>query len=185
MAAGIDSCMFCGNHLGSDIDHFRPKSRFPLRTFDWDNHLLVCAECNRRKGDVFPGLIDPTTEDPFDHLHLQLADGRYLALTPKGESTIDILKLNVRRLPEARALARRTMAGLLSCWRSCRDVADKDGMAAVAATIREQPFAVVAQAMLRQAVHPDAELLLRESPGTLRLLRDKELRATLLTPPPG
>jgi 5-methylcytosine-specific restriction endonuclease McrA len=88
MAPGLGQCMYCGE-TGTGIDHFEPVSRNPLRTFDWLNHLLACATCNSQaKGDAFPAdahgqplLIDPTAEDPFDHLRLSLPFGRYEPLT--------------------------------------------------------------------------------------------------------
>ncbi|SDG20259.1 hypothetical protein SAMN05421505_102238 [Sinosporangium album] len=31
MAAGISRCMYCGDNLGTDIDHFEPLIEVPLR----------------------------------------------------------------------------------------------------------------------------------------------------------
>ena len=72
MALGLEQCMYCGTDFGTDIDHFDPKARNPLRTFDWLNHLLACSTCNgNQKRDRFPTdtakhplLIDPTAEAP-------------------------------------------------------------------------------------------------------------------------
>jgi len=68
-------CMFCEDSRGTDIDHFWPKVPYPERTFVWENLLWVCAGCNRKKGPRFvlddqgtPLLIDPTAEDPWNHL---------------------------------------------------------------------------------------------------------------------
>jgi hypothetical protein len=101
MAPGIEQCMYCGD-TGTEIDHFEPISRNPLRTFDWLNHLLACVNCNSRaKLAAFPIdahghplLIDPTAEDPFDHLRLSLPFGRYEPLTDKGRTTIKVCSLN-------------------------------------------------------------------------------------------
>lgn len=43
MAPGLERCMYCGDNQGTDIDHFEPLARNPLRTFDWLNHLLACS----------------------------------------------------------------------------------------------------------------------------------------------
>jgi 5-methylcytosine-specific restriction endonuclease McrA len=55
MALGVQRCMYCGDNLGTDIDHFEPISDAPLRTFDWLNHILACSFCNsNQKRDAFP-----------------------------------------------------------------------------------------------------------------------------------
>lgn len=36
------------------VDHFRPISRFPARTFEWENLVYACHRCNRIKYDQFP-----------------------------------------------------------------------------------------------------------------------------------
>ena len=53
MAPGDEQCMYCGE-IGTDIEHFEPVARNPLRTFDWLNHLLACSTCNSHKRDQFP-----------------------------------------------------------------------------------------------------------------------------------
>ena len=76
MAAGRERCMYCGDNQGTDIDHFEPINRHPMRAFDWTNHVLACSLCNSHlKGAEFPLdeggkplLIDPTAEDPTPHL---------------------------------------------------------------------------------------------------------------------
>ncbi|MFJ2779715.1 HNH endonuclease [Kitasatospora sp. NPDC087315] len=78
MAAGRERCMYCGDNQATDIDHFEPIDRRPIRAFDWTNHLLACSLCNSHlKGAAFPLdeggnplLIDPTAEDPTPHLRL-------------------------------------------------------------------------------------------------------------------
>ncbi|GAA0983188.1 hypothetical protein GCM10009555_054470 [Acrocarpospora macrocephala] len=104
MAPGMERCMYCGDSQGTAIDHHEPMARNPLRTFDWLNHLLSCTYCNsHEKRDRFPLdrngqplLIDPSTEDPFDHLQLTLTLGVYRAKggSPKGQTTIDVCGLN-------------------------------------------------------------------------------------------
>ncbi|MGK4582770.1 HNH endonuclease [Kitasatospora sp. HPMI-4] len=126
MAPGLARCMYCGDNLGTDIDHFEPIARAPLRTFDWHNHLLACAYCNSNlKRDRFPCdpvtgahlLIDPSHEDPADHLLLYLESGAYRGLTPKGHATIDVFGLNSRgELVRGRRLAFTVVKSLLREW---------------------------------------------------------------------
>lgn len=118
--------MYCGDNLGTDIDHFEPIAIAPLRTFDWQNHLLACAHCNsNQKRDRFPCdpvtneplLIDPSHEDPADHLLLYLASGAYDPLTPKGEATIAVFGLNSRaELVRGRRMMFTVVKSLLLSW---------------------------------------------------------------------
>ncbi|CRK58591.1 SCE39.12, unknown, len: 249aa; limited similarity to others of unknown function some of which are associated with bacteriophage eg. SW:VE31_LAMBD protein EA31 from bacteriophage lambda (296 aa) fasta scores; opt: 133, z-score: 164.9, E(): 0.071, (35.3% identity in 85 aa overlap). Contains TTA codon, possible target for bldA regulation [Alloactinosynnema sp. L-07] len=188
MAPGVQRCMYCGDSLGADIDHFDPLSRTPLRTFDWPNHLLACSVCNsHHKRDLFPLdergkplLIDPTVDDPFDHLLLSLSVGEYRATTPKGIATITVFGLNRPLLVRGRQQARRVVVASLRNWAKARAAADEPDMDEAILTIREQPFADVCHAMLRQADVPRADLIFGRDQDVLPTLRDPDLRARLL-----
>ncbi|MFD9371375.1 hypothetical protein ACFWA6_27235 [Streptomyces sp. NPDC060020] len=203
MAPGIlGCCMYCGSSTGTDIEHFEPRESNPLQTFRWANHLLACGPCNSKYKGVWwecdaetgePLLIDPTRDDPFAHLFLNLKDGTYRSPTVKGETTIKVLGLNLheRRFPEARQLARKNAWQVLRNWGRARLDDDENGMRDALDVLRIQPFADVWQAMLRQAVMPGADIIMsNEPPWALALLRDEELRAAtlvefpvLVTPP--
>ncbi|MFI5911921.1 hypothetical protein [Dactylosporangium sp. NPDC051541] len=188
MAPGRQHCMYCGDNHGTDIDHFEPVTRNPLRTFDWLNHLLACSTCNsHQKRDQFPVdtdgrplLIDPTLEDPFDHLFLSLSVGEYKALTAKGRLTIEVCGLNRFLLSRGRVQARRVVAMSLRDWKQAFDTGDADQMQVALQTVHEQPFADVCQAMLRQAITPGAEVLFEKAMDLLHLLRFEPLRELLL-----
>ncbi|SDM48143.1 HNH endonuclease [Allokutzneria albata] len=185
MAPGRQHCMYCGDNQGTDIDHHEPLSRNPLRTFDWLNHLLACSTCNSHEkrdryplaADGTPLLIDPTAEDPFDHLVLALSLGEYYPLTAKGRATIEVCGLNRPLLTRGRVQAQRVVVYCLREWNRARDAASR---ARAVLTVREQPFADVCQSMLRQAVLANADLLFSDSPGVVELLRRPELRSALL-----
>lgn len=188
MAAGFERCMYCGDSRGTDIDHFEPIARNPLRTFDWLNHLLACSTCNsHQKRDRFPVdedgnplLIDPTAEDPFDHLLLTLSLGEYIPLTPKGQATIDVCGLNRYELSMGRMQARNVVELAVLAWdRACQQNRS-DEMQKHVRTVQEQPFADVCQSMLRQAFSPGADAVFSDSPDLLSLLRTDELQAALL-----
>jgi len=105
-----ERCMFCLDSHGTDIDHFWPKTPFPERMFTWPNLLLSCAECGRLKGDAFPRingqplLIDPTVEDPWQHLDFDPLTGNLVArfhldqnaCSVKGVETVGVLHLDRR-----------------------------------------------------------------------------------------
>ena len=125
MAGERHRCMYCEDSRGTDIDHFWPKSRYPRRAFEWPNMLLGCSGCQRAKGDRFPLddenvplLIDPTAEDPWEHLYYVAETGvitaRYDAATgqpsPKAIATVDLLPLNDEAIASGRKRAARRLA---------------------------------------------------------------------------
>ncbi|WP_207401054.1 HNH endonuclease [Actinomadura roseirufa] len=187
MAIGREFCMYCGDNRGLDIDHFEPVNRNPLRTFDWLNHLLACSGCNSgRKGDKFPTddagrplLIDPSAEDPFDHLRLTLSLGMYTALTLKGKVTIDVCDLNNEILARGRQDARSVVEACIFQWARANEQDDTEEKGRWVRAIQGQPFADVCQTMLRLAELPSAPLVL-ESPDLIRLLQGSALREALL-----
>ncbi len=112
MASGLNRCMYCEDSEGTDIDHFRPKSAFPLQTFEWENHLLACSYCNSNmKRTQFPLeadsplLIDPTAEDPQTHLAFSPTTGVLTGKTRKGVTSIDVFGLNRETCRRGRANA--------------------------------------------------------------------------------
>ena len=91
MCSGLKRCMYCEDSRGVAIDHFWPLSVYPLKAFEWSNYLYVCAFCNTIKGDDFPLdargrslLLDPTVDDPTQHLLLTPRTGKLRALTKRG-----------------------------------------------------------------------------------------------------
>ncbi len=120
-------CMYCEDSRATDIDHYRPLAHFRGHTFQWLNHLWICADCNRTKGDSFdlatdgsPLLLDPTVDEPWKFLyydsHTDIITARFD--TPTGEYNVrgsytcrpDILPLNVEPVTEGRGRIRRNLA---------------------------------------------------------------------------
>jgi len=106
-------CSFCESKIGHVspvyIEHYRPKSRAEYQkfTFAWENWLLTCATCNTNKGiyfeycEVLPCLIDPTTDDPTEHIGF--VGAQILYKTTRGQKTIEQIKLNRIKLEQERA----------------------------------------------------------------------------------
>ncbi|MGW4890996.1 HNH endonuclease [Kitasatospora sp. NPDC004240] len=188
MAAGRERCMYCGDNQGTDIDHFEPIDRHPLRAFDWTNHVLACSLCNSHlKGTGFPLgddgsplLIDPTAEDPAPHLRLVLAVGQYYPLTPRGQATIDLFHLNRAILAKGRVSAYRVTKACIAQWTTATVRGDHVTAEMWARTIQEQPIADVVQAMLHQALEPAAEIFFENDSELLLQLKEPGLRAALL-----
>ncbi|WP_437924525.1 HNH endonuclease [Sorangium sp. So ce291] len=72
-------CAYCqspvsSNHPGANgeerppgqVEHFRPKARFPAQAYAWDNYFLACMGCNGAKHDKWPagGYVRPDEGDP-------------------------------------------------------------------------------------------------------------------------
>ena len=98
MAGATQRCVFCEDSLGADVDHFWPvrgEPGYPERTFEWENLLVVCTPCNRAKGTDFPLagdgqplLIDPTADEPTEHLGFVPETGELAAVwEPGGEES--------------------------------------------------------------------------------------------------
>jgi hypothetical protein len=175
--------MYCGDGLGSSVDHHEPVARNPRRAFDWLNHLLACDYCNsHHKRDRYPVdadgnalLLDPTAEDPLEHLFLVLSIGKYRALTEKGRQTIEVCGLNRPLLERGRAAAVHQVAALVTHWW----LGDADVRRSALWTLRDQPHADVLHAMLRQATLPGARTIFRDE-DLVTLLCNEELRGALV-----
>ena len=123
-------CCYCEKiceDVGSDLEHYRPASRYWWLAWTWENLLFACPNCNRwAKNDEFPlvdetarlkpeeappqgeqpRLIDPATEDPLDSIQFVLdpASGRWLprprGASVRGAETIRVLSLDRQALLE-------------------------------------------------------------------------------------
>lgn len=132
MVGPRERCVWCVDSQATDVEHYRPKARFPEVMFVWENLLWTCTPCGRKKGaqlplavDGTPLLLDPTRQDPWDHLVFEPDTGQLVPrLDPKtgapdlvGDATCSpkLLRLNV----EAVTLGRRR------AWRAlCEAVGD-------------------------------------------------------------
>ncbi|MER5357457.1 HNH endonuclease [Streptomyces sp. NPDC002785] len=188
MAPGHERCMYCGDNQGTDIDHFEPLTLAPLRTFAWPNHLLACSLCNSHyKRHIFPRdeggrplLLDPTIEDPLEHLHLILGVGRYEALSPQGTASIDVFGLNRGSLLKGRLDAYRTAGLFLTQWRNATHKRQYNKARDVVRIAWDRPLADVLAAMFHQSALPVAESLFDGEDDVLELLCDPSVREGFL-----
>lgn len=172
MAPGHGYCMYCEYSPGSTIDHFWPMEKDPTRAFAWDNYLWSCSPCNSDfKGTQFPLdksgrplLVNPTRDDPREHLQFTPHDGKLVGCTPKGEKTIQILGFDRRGdLDSTRAFAFRNVQRLIIDY---GDACAKDDSARALEAQRDlccHPHASVLSALI--------ELL--ESPGGARFVASR------------
>lgn len=106
-------CVYCDakvQELGGDnlqLDHFRPKEKFPELTNEPNNLVLSCPKCNRLKSSHWPidvsiynkshdrviGFIEPFIESSADYYHID----RNGEISPKkgpADYQIKLLKLD-------------------------------------------------------------------------------------------
>lgn len=155
MAGSRGRCFYCSDSRGADVDHYWPIARKFVSTFEWGNLLWVCPECNRKKSARFPVdgvggalLVDPTLEDPWSFLVLDVSSG---VLAPRfndeGEQklrgaatlqTIDLLNFEV--IVEGRA---RTIRRLREAVGNSLDDGDTPvSRAAIVRAVRDDEYGV-------------------------------------------
>ena len=89
--------------VGFEVDHVKPKSRYPDLAEEISNLTWACARCNRKKADhvdgfdpkslVFLTLLNPNEECWARHFSALLG-GKVHGETATGGATIERLKLN-------------------------------------------------------------------------------------------
>lgn len=107
--ASFDKCMYCESKIThvyfGDIEHIKPKSKYPELEFEWTNLGFVCAKCNNAKHDKYDDAtpyINPYKENPEKFI---LALGAFLKNkkgNERGDLTIQDIKLNRPELLEKR-----------------------------------------------------------------------------------
>lgn len=166
MASGLERCMYCEDGQGCHIDHFWPKVAYPLRAFVWENYLLACAICNSNfKRDQFPLddqgqplLIDPTQDEPTEHLALT-PQGQFIPRTPKGEHSCRVFRLDRKVLVDGRQNAWAGLEQHLIRYSELKAAGESAKSVAIKTVIRRHPFASVLVALLRAAKAAGAQLL--------------------------
>lgn len=111
-------CSYCdgGYYLGAaaqaTLDHFRPKSLFPLDVYRWENLFVCCNVCQEKKLEQFEeSLLKPDTEDfdTFRYFAMNFETGE-IGINPRAsstdqsraETTIRIFGLNDSPRPQMR-----------------------------------------------------------------------------------
>ena len=119
----LNHCAYCdASVLGASsrrtIDHFRPKSRFPLLAFAWPNLFLCCDTCQQAKGEQYDKrLLKPDVCDyDFSRYFIVNFNTAALEVNPsvteadkaRAEETIRVFDLNnrYRKIARKRELMR-------------------------------------------------------------------------------
>lgn len=165
MASGDEHCMYCEGDRGCDLEHLRSKVRHPGWTFRWLNLLLICAPCNRQKSERDePDLLDPTKEDPLDHLALSFSEGRYrpLGQSPQAAATLRAIPRLEHDpvLTRGRQRAWTKLRELLEGYETALAVRDSERAARIRDVVTHEPFSAVFAAAVRAASMPGAVAVL-------------------------
>jgi uncharacterized protein (TIGR02646 family) len=179
MASGLERCMYCEDSEGTAIEHFWPKAAYPERAFDWLNYLIACSRCNSNfKRDQFPLdgagtplLVNPSEEDPLDHLYFTPTTGLFDPKSPKGTSSIEVFGLNRATLTKGRGNAWTSLKHLLVRYAVLKTRGEDEEAERIETAVRTHPFSGVLAALLRIASGPDADLLIDGE--CLRVLRNR------------
>ncbi len=108
--SSFDKCMYCESKIThidyGDVEHIKPKSKYPQLEFDWGNLGYACTRCNRQfKNDNYDEelpFIDPYDDNPSDYI---IANGSLLFPkqgNERGDLSISGLGLNRLELIEKR-----------------------------------------------------------------------------------
>lgn len=115
----IRQCAYCllseelaGGEENFELDHFRPKSRFPALLNDFFNIYYSCHPCNHTKLAYWPSaeleargvsFVD-LCKDNFNKHFTVGRDGEWKGRTNSGNYTIELLRLNRKHLVTIRQL---------------------------------------------------------------------------------
>ncbi len=106
-------CAYCqasvsDNHPGA-VEHFKPKSLFPLLAYAWDNYLFSCERCNTAKSNKWPDdgeYVRPDDGDPAPRfVFTRRGRVRGAARDAAARRTVQDFGLNRPKLCERRAQA--------------------------------------------------------------------------------
>jgi len=96
-----DLCCYCEGNIPltgyEEIEHYKPKSKYPELCFEWTNLHQICQKCNKNKNDKwncdYP-IFSPTDDKIEEHLYFENV---YIICKEDDEraiNTINHLKLN-------------------------------------------------------------------------------------------
>jgi uncharacterized protein (TIGR02646 family) len=101
-------CGYCEGIEAETIDHFLPQIFHPDQVWNWQNYILCCDPCQRRKGKKEPVsalghlIVNPREEEPLWYLRIEANSGKIVALPrsyesiERGSISISLLELDHR-----------------------------------------------------------------------------------------
>ena len=158
-------CAYCEEYAKGEVDHFKPKSKFPDLVYSWTNWLFVCHVCNHSKLDAWPddGYVDPCSiaeiDRPENYFDFDTTTGFIVPnknLPPpsrlKAQSTIDDLGLNAFHHLRYRAAILELLRAALPHDSSSLTISDM--MTCKRVGSRERPISSLIRAWLSEQGFP-------------------------------
>ena len=130
-ASTFHKCMYCESKIThidyGDIEHIKPKSKYPSLEFTWSNLGFSCTVCNRKykknNYDENTPLINPYDEEPSEQIICSGAMVYPKQGSERGELSIKYLGLNRVELIEKRQLKIDEInKAIKACYRSTNQV---------------------------------------------------------------
>ena len=114
-----EHCAFCDafpmpGTVAATIEHFKPKSAYPLEAYAWDNLFPCCHNCQQKNDAYATDLLKPDapTYEFYDYFVFNYSNGELepnpaasAADQRRAELTIDLYRLNANNKPSARLQA--------------------------------------------------------------------------------
>ncbi len=160
-------CAYCERQCKGEVEHVRPKSKFPEKVYEWSTWVLACHTCNHSKSNKWPrgGYVDPCAKSPRSQpeafFDFDTKTGEIVTrtdLTPsrlrKATQTIKDLGLNAYHLLKARMHHLRFLERALRD-RSYGDLATAEIIRFGAS--RENPFSSLARAWFEEQQYSSPE----------------------------
>ena len=177
MCSGIERCMYCEDSVATDIDHYEPKAQVPLKAFEWTNYLAACSGCNSNyKRSEFPRdadgnrlLLDPTHDDPDEHLTFSPTTGLYTQASGSrmASESIRVMGLNREVLAAGRRNAWVLIEASVIAYAHAHRERSAEEAALIAAAVQRQPFAGVLRSFLKAAASPEIGLVAQAATAAL------------------
>ena len=134
-----NTCPLCNKAISnlnkdSELDHYRPKSKYKEEAYNYKNYVILCSVCNGSSCKHFkfplwkgseqkPLLFNPTTDNPLELFEIEFlisgnryilavketADNKNEYLSAKAKETIKVYRLN----DKSRAQLMRTLSNAL------------------------------------------------------------------------
>lgn len=146
VAEANGKCIYCESLVQhvypGDVEHMKPKSRFPQLVVDWENLAFVCSACNSAKGDYFEEneqLVNPFEEDPDNFFVFYgpivfARDGNLRGIATRGKLRLDRAELIERRTDQLRSIGHQ-----IETWAALPAGAAKDEVARELRSYGEPP----------------------------------------------